>query len=128
MPLHVVHEAAHEEDAASARLQHVLGGERIGDLGRLETLPLIGDPDHELGRGLDGRERELDGDQLAPVLAVAVFDRVDHGLAHGHADPVDRVLVEGGQLGHAIAQDLHEVHHVEEARNLQPHQAAGHRH
>src|SRR4051794_3670910 len=29
---HVVHEAAHEEDAAAARFQQILGRERIGNL------------------------------------------------------------------------------------------------
>src|SRR5258708_27217012 len=125
---HVVHETAHEEDAASAGFEHVLGRERIGDLGGLEPLPLIGDLDHELGRRLDRGEREFDRDVLAAILAVAVLDRVDDRLADGDADPVDRILVEGGQLPHAIAENLHEVYHVEEARDLQPDQAATHRH
>ena len=94
----------------------------------LEPLALVGDLDDELGRRVDRREGELDGDELAAILAVAVLDGVDHGLADGDADPVDRVLVEGGQLPHAIAEDLDEVHHVEEARNLQPYEAAAHRH
>ena len=62
------------------------------------------------------------------MLAVAVLDGVDDRLADGDADPVDRVFVEGGQLPHAIAEDLDEVHHVEEAGNLQPYEAAAHRH
>src|SRR5260221_1371358 len=125
---HVVHEAAHEEDAAAAGLEHVLGRERIGDFERLEPLPLVGDLDHELGRRLDRREGELDRDEFAAVLAVAVLDCVDDRFADGDADPVDRVLVEGGHLPHAIAEDLDEIHHVEQARNLQPDQAAAHRH
>src|SRR5436190_12781309 len=36
--LHLVHEAAHEEDPAAARLEHVLGCERVGDPIRLEAL------------------------------------------------------------------------------------------
>src|SRR5258706_3172029 len=120
LQLHVVHEASHEKDAASAGLEHVLRGERVGNFLRLEPLTLVGDLDHELGRRLDGRECELDRDVLAAVLAVAVFDGVDDGLADGDADPVDRVLVEGGHLPHAVAEDLHEVHHVEQARDLQP--------
>ncbi len=78
--------------------------------------------------GASGSERELDGDDFAAILAVAVFDRVDDGFPYRDADPVDRVLVEGGQLPHAIAENLHKVHHVEEARNLQPDQAAARRH
>src|SRR5229473_1497674 len=126
--LYVVHKTAHEEDAASAGFEHVLGRERVGNLRRLEPRALIGDLDHELRRRLHRGERELDGDDFAAILAVAVFDRVDDGFPYRDADPVDRVLVEGGQLPHAIAENLHKVHHVEEARNLQPDQAAARRH
>ena len=45
---HVVHEVAHEEDAAAARLEHVLGVERIGDLRRIESLALVEHLDDEL--------------------------------------------------------------------------------
>src|SRR5215203_1881695 len=48
--LHVVHEAAHEEDSASARLQNVFRRERVGDGLRLEALALVRDADHELRR------------------------------------------------------------------------------
>ena len=49
-------------------------------------------------------------------------------IADRNADPVHRVLVETSHVPHAIAEDLHKVHHVEQARDLQPYQAAGHRH
>src|SRR3954471_903569 len=62
--LHVVHEAAHEEDAAPARLEDVLGGQRIGDLARVEAFTLIDDADDELRGLVDRREGELDGDVL----------------------------------------------------------------
>src|SRR3954462_7295462 len=62
--LHVVHEAAHEKDAASARLQNVFRREGIGDVPRLEPLPFVLDADDELGRMLDGIESELDCHQL----------------------------------------------------------------
>src|SRR5438105_4302335 len=55
LQLDVVHEAPHEEDAAPARLEHVLGRERVGDLLGLEPFALVGDLDHQLGRRLDGR-------------------------------------------------------------------------
>src|SRR3954451_7797856 len=45
---HVVHEAAHEEDAAAARLQHVLGREWIRDVVRIESFTLIEDADDQL--------------------------------------------------------------------------------
>src|ERR671912_1424838 len=41
--LHVVHEAAHEEDAASARLQNIFRRERVRHFLRPEPLPLIRD-------------------------------------------------------------------------------------
>src|SRR5688500_13472582 len=59
--LHVVHEAAHEEDAATARFEDVLGCEWIRDLLGLEALTLVGDADDELGGILDRGEFELDG-------------------------------------------------------------------
>ena len=62
------------------------------------------------------------------ILAVAVLDGVDHRLAHRDADPVDGVLVQAGQLPDAIADDLHEVHHVEDAVDLQPDGAAAGQH
>ena len=46
----VVHEAAHEEDAAAARLQDVLGRQRVGDLLGVEALTLVEDADDELVR------------------------------------------------------------------------------
>src|SRR6266545_5210630 len=116
--LDVVHEVAHEKDAAAARLEDVLRRERVGHFSGLESLALIRDADDELGGSLDGRERKLDRHDLVGMLAVAVLDRVDDRLADGDADPVDGVFVEGGELSHSIAEDLHEVHHVEQARDL----------
>src|SRR3954468_18571243 len=62
--LHVVHEAAHEKDAASAGLQDVLRREWIGDAVGLEAFPLVLDPNDQLGGGFDGIERELDRHEL----------------------------------------------------------------
>ena len=90
--------------------------------------PWSRDADDELGRRVGGGEGELDGDELVGMFAVAVLDGVDDRLADGDADPVDRILVEGGHLPHAIAEDLHEIHHVEEARDLQPDEAAARHH
>ena len=80
-------------------------------------------------RGLgDRREGELDGHELAVVFAVAVLDGVDHRLADGDADPVDRVLVEAGELADAVADDLDEVQHLEVAVDLQADGAAARQH
>src|SRR5262245_29863333 len=126
--LHVGHEAAHEEDAASAGLEDVLGLEGIGDLIRIESVPFVPHPNDELGGRVERREGELDGHALTGMLTVAVLDGVDDRLADGDADPMNRILVERRHLSHAIAEDLHEVYHVEETRDLQPDQAAAHRH
>src|SRR5579872_2872658 len=123
-----VHEVAHEEDAAAARLEDVLGRERIGDFLGLEAVAAIRDADDELGRLLDGREAEFDHHRFGGVFLVAMLDRVDDRFPYRHADPVHRVLVEPGHVPHPIAQDLYEVHHVEQARDLQPDEAAAHRH
>ena len=77
---------------------------------------------------VDRGERELDGHQLAGILAVAVLDGVDDRLAHSDADPVDGVLVQAGQLADAVADDLHEVHHVEVAVDLHADGAAAGQH
>src|SRR5438093_6857790 len=85
----VVHETAHEEDAPSAGLQDVFWSQRIGDLFRLEALSLIEHAHDQLTRVHHRRKGELDGHELAVVLAVAVFDRVDDGFPDRHSDPVD---------------------------------------
>ena len=63
-------------------------------------------------------KRELDGDALGDVLAVAVLDGVDDRLAHGHADPMDGVLVEAGDRAQPIAHELNEVQQLERAGEL----------
>ena len=120
----VVHEAAHEEDAAPARLEEILGGQRIGDFLDLEPLALIADEHDQFDRRLCRLERELDGDELVLVEPVAVLDRVDDRLAHGHADPVDGVLVEARHLTQMIAHHLNQVQHVEHAVDPEPDEAA----
>src|SRR5436190_8434267 len=68
LQLDVVHEAPHEEDAAPARFEHVLGREGVGHFLWLEPFALVGDLDHELRRRVDRSKSEFDGDQLAPIL------------------------------------------------------------
>ena len=51
--------------------------------------------------------------RLLVVVAVAVLDRVDDGLAHGDAHPVQRLLVEPRPAADVIADHLDEVEHVE---------------
>ena len=61
------------------------------------------------------RKRELDGDELLRVLAIPVLHRIDHRFADGDADPVDGIIIEPAKVGHAVADQLDEVQHVEVA-------------
>ena len=56
----VVHEAAHEEDAASARLQDVLGRQGVGQGVGIEPVAVVAYADGELGRRGAGRHGEID--------------------------------------------------------------------
>ena len=47
---HVVHEAAHEENAAAARLEQILGRQRIGNLLGIEALALVEHAHDQLAR------------------------------------------------------------------------------
>ena len=118
LQLHVVHEVADEEDAAAARLEQVLRRERVGDRLRIEAFALIADANHQLGLGRR-RRFELDEHALGRVVAVAVLDGVDDRLADRDADPVDRVLVEARCPPDVVADDLHEVEHLEGAGELE---------
>ena len=48
LQLHVVHEAANQEDPAAARFENVFGRQRVGDLLGIESLAFIFHADHEL--------------------------------------------------------------------------------
>ena len=63
--------------------------------------------------------RELDVHALVLVVAVAVLDGVDDRLADGDADPVQRVVVEPDMPADVIADDLHEVEHLERAAEIE---------
>ncbi len=73
-------------------------------------------------------ERELDGDELFELFAVPVLDGVDDGLADGDANPVDRVVVQPGEVGHAVAHHLDEVQGVEVTVNLKPDRTSARQH
>ena len=57
-----------------------------------------------------------------------MLDRVDHRFANRDANPMDGILIEPGQLTDAVADDLHEIHHVEFAVDLESHSAAAVQH
>ena len=115
----VVHEVANQEDAAAAGLEDVFGRERVGDFFGLEALALVFDADHELVGGRRRHRAELDEHALVRIVLVAVLDGVDDRLADRDADPVQLILVEAGRLADVIADDLHEVEHVERAAELE---------
>ncbi len=93
--VYLIHEGADEEDAAAGAAQDVLGRERVGDGCGVESGALVCDADDEgVGVGLEGG-----GDVLGGVVGVAVQDGVDGGLADGHGDVGDGVLVEAGACG-----------------------------
>src|SRR5436190_23989100 len=77
----IVHEAPHEKDSPAARFQNVFRCKRVSNLAWLEPLSLIDDADDELARIGNRHDREFDRHHLAVVLAIAVLDRVDDGLA-----------------------------------------------
>src|SRR5439155_6006915 len=120
LQLDVVHEVADQEDAAAARLEEVLGRQRIGDRLRLEAFALIADANHQLRAGRGRRRLEIDEDVLARVVAVAVLDGVDDRLADRNADPVRRILVEADAARDVIAHNLHEVEHLERTGEFEP--------
>ena len=104
--LDVVHEAADQENAATARLQQIFGRQRIGDRRRIESLSLIADPDREIDRVRGPFGREFDEDMLAGIVAVPVPDRVDDRLADRDPDIMLRVVVQRERPPHVVADDL----------------------
>ncbi len=101
------------------RLQEVLGRQGIGDFLGLEALALVLDPDDQFAGVVRRDGAELDDDALAEIALVAVLDGVDDRLADGDADPVELVLVEADHLADVIADDLHEIEHVESTAELE---------
>ena len=65
------------------------------------------------------QRRELDVHALGLVIAVPVLDRIDHRLAHGHADPVDRLVIQARLPADVVAHDLDEIEHVEGAAEVE---------
>ena len=114
----MVHEAAHEEDATTARFEDVLGRQRIGQLPKLEAFTLVEHSHNQLRGHGERLEGELDRDPLTFVLVIAVLDGVDHRLADGDADPVGGVFVESAQPTHLIGDELDDIQHVEVTRQL----------
>src|SRR5258706_4452719 len=81
---HVVHEGLDVEDSPTRRLELVLRSEGVGEVRRVEALPLVAHHDAELP--VASQERHEDA--FLGVLPVAVLDRVRDRLAQGDPDPV----------------------------------------
>ena len=78
---------------------------------RIEAGSLVSDADGNAGRCRTAQGRELDVDVLLLVVAVPVFDGVDHRLANRDAHPMQGVVVKSGEASEVIACHLHEVEH-----------------
>jgi len=127
MKRHLVHEGAHQQDAASSGLEQIILCERVGDGVRIESAPFIPYANRDAGGRRVVEGRELDVDSLARVEAVAVFDGVDDRLAYRNADPMKGLVVESRLTPDVIAHDLDEVQHVERAVKVEANGvAAGH--
>ena len=127
--LHVVHEAADEEDAAAAGLQQVFGRQRIGDVLGVEALALVAHADASARRRPRPTRSSNSTNTCLPasfrlpcLMALMTDSRI------GDADPVQRVLVEPDVAADVVADDLHEVQHLERAGELEPDDADVDRH
>ena len=115
---HVVHEVAHQEDAAAARFQHVLGRERIGDALGVETLALVAHRDDQLAAGTEETNSTCtifrSSFWLPCLMALMTDSRT--------ATPTQciGVFVESDALAQVIAHHLDEVQHVERAAEFEP--------
>lgn len=108
----LVHERAHQEDAASGRFQEVLFGKGIGDVGEVKTAALVEDVyNHLIGRE-DKREAYL----LLGPLAIAVTDCIDDALSHCQANFLAVILAEPAGLSGAQTELLGAVDALELAR------------
>ena len=112
---HLVHELAHEEDAAAVGLQQVLLRQRVGHGGGVEAVALVlhADLQHP---GLRGEDH---GHALVLVPPIAVLDGVDDRLAHRDAQVVRGVVVEACHLCRAGKHGLHHLEHVETAGDVE---------
>ncbi len=119
LQVHFVHEAANQEDAAAAAFQEILRRQRVGHRCGVEPGAFVAHADVRRPAGYGLERRELDVHPLASVVPVAVFDGVDDRLAHGDVDPVPGLLVEAGQASDVVADDLHQVEHLEGAVEIQ---------
>ena len=83
----------------------------------VEARPLIADPDTERRTGIG---IELDEDPFAGVVLVSGRDGGYDRLPDGHAHPVHRIVIETHVPADMVADDLHQVEHLERAGELQP--------
>src|ERR1035438_10257630 len=115
----VVHEAPNEKNPAAARLENVFWGKRVRDFGGVEAFALIAHRNLQPGRAFVENLLELNENALGSIVVISVLDRVDHRFADRDAHPMHRLVVEADLPRDMIADNLHEVEHVEGARELE---------
>ena len=110
----IVHEVAHEEDAAPARLEHVFGSERIGDASGSNPLPWSVTGRRARRRPTSVRARTRSSRASRRRSRLPCLMALMTAFAHGDADPVDGILVQAGHRAEPVAHKLDEVQQVEE--------------
>src|SRR6266852_4963433 len=105
----LIHESAHEEDAAAGSAQKIFFGEGIGDAPEIKAFAFIENVnDHFVGSEI---EREINF--FVGALLIAVMESVDDPFADRHANAVAVVFAETRGFGHAQTHFLGEVDTVD---------------
>src|SRR5215471_3335034 len=101
----LVHERAHEENPAAGSAEKIFFGERIGNIGELESGAFIGYVnDHFFGSEIDGEMNFLVG-----LFLIAVMKGVDHAFAHAHANAITLVFAKARGFGKTKAHFFSQV-------------------
>ena len=100
-----VHERLHVKDPAPARLHQILRIERVADLGRIESLSLVGYRDLQLRAAKGERGVHLLGD----VELVSMLDGVGDGFPDGHADPMRSIFIDARVFAEMFRDHLYEL-------------------
>src|SRR6202790_5712410 len=103
--LELIHEGAHEENAAAGSAQKIFLGEGIGHATEVEALAFVENVDHHFF----GSEIESEIDFFVGAFLIAVMKSIDHPFAYGHTDAVAVIFTETRSFGHAQTHFLSEV-------------------
>jgi len=93
--VYLIHEGAHEKDAAAGGSEEIFWRKRVGNGVKVEAGALVGDRDDE---GVGG-DFEGCGDAFGGVVGVAVDDSVGGGFAGDHGKIGGDARVKSGGLG-----------------------------